>query len=483
MKRYIVSTVLIALSFGLFAQNQVDALRYSWLNPSGTARYNSMGGAFGSLGGDFGAISQNPAALGVFRRSEVTFTPGIMYTQTDAAYIDKKSSDFTYNMNIGNLGYVGTMLFESKGNALKSLSFGFGYNQLSNFNQCIKIEGIIENNSMAQYFAATSDGYKPENLGDFYGWPAYYTYLIDPANADSTSYISNIGSFGQEQKENIQRSGNVGEYVLSMGMNFDHTLYAGASFGIQQVDFEQSIFYAENDVNDVIDNFNSFTYAETLKTSGTGYNLKMGVIYRPLDWLRTSVALHTPTFYNLHDEYSTYFSSQWDSTWMSNTKESPLGLYNYKLTSPFRAQAGLATVLFNSTILSVDYEYANYGISKLRASDYAFDDENKIIADYYTGTHNIKAGAEYRIGMVAFRLGWAYYDSPYKDDNYNSDASFMQYSGGIGVRNESFFFDLGYVYQDRSEKYFLYESPAVSSPVANMDIQRHAVMATIGIRF
>ncbi|MFO7791085.1 MAG: OmpP1/FadL family transporter [Bacteroidota bacterium] len=479
MKRYIITAVMLALSFGLFAQNQVDALRYSWLNPSGTARYNSMGGAFGSLGGDFGAISQNPAALGVFRRSEVSFTPGIMYTQNDASYIDNKASDFTYNMAVGNLGYVGTMLFESESNSLKSLSFGFGYNQLNNFNQCINIKAINNNGSMSEYFAQMAEGTSPQNLEDFYEWPAYYTYLMDPVDADSTTYESGLESFGQEQKKSIQRSGNIGEYVLSAGMNFEHTLYAGASFGIQQVNFEQNIFYREADINEVIDNFNSFTFEEKLKTSGTGYNFKMGVIYRPFDWLRTSVAMHTPTFYNLQDEYSTSFTSQWDSTYMSQSQDSPLGLYNYKLTSPFRAQAGLATVLFNSTILSVDYEYANYGISKLRSSDYAFDDENEIIADSYTATHNVKAGAEYRIGMVAFRLGWAYFDSPFDKDEYNSGADFMQYSGGLGFRNESFYFDLGYVYQDRSEKYFLYEG----SPMANINTTRHSVMATVGFRF
>jgi len=40
----------------------------------GTARYSSMAGAFGALGGDPSAIKDNPAGLGIYRKSELTLT-------------------------------------------------------------------------------------------------------------------------------------------------------------------------------------------------------------------------------------------------------------------------------------------------------------------------------------------------------------------------------------------------------------------------
>ncbi|MFO7879794.1 MAG: OmpP1/FadL family transporter [Bacteroidota bacterium] len=483
MKRYITTACLIVLSLGLFAQNQTDALRYSWLNPSGTARFNSMGGAFNSLGGDFGAISQNPAGLGVYRSSELTFTPGMMYSATNSEYLNNKEHDFNYNSVMGNIGYVGTILLENESDILKSMSFAFGYNQLQNFNQVTDIKGYNDNGSMTNYFAASSDGNRPENLGDFYEWPAYYSFLIDPLGNDSTTYISSYDAYGTRQKELMQKSGNVGEYVFAMGVNLDDMFYLGASFGIQNVSFEQSKFYEESDPDDVISDFNYFTYKDRLVTDGTGYNLKLGGIVRPVDWLRASVAIHTPTFYNLHDEYSTEFVSNFDDTDKSTTYKSPTGIYNYKLTSPFRAQAGLAAVIYNNAIISVDYEFLNYGISKLRANDEPFDIENDIIAESYGAAHNIRAGAEYRFGPVAFRAGWAYFDSPYVDGEINSGADFMQYSGGIGFRSKSFFFDLAYVYYDRNEKYFLYEGYGVSSPVVDQNMTRHTMMATLGFRF
>ena len=51
----------------LFAQNASDVLRYSYLQPGGTARSLGAGNAFGALGAEFGAISQNPAGLALFR--------------------------------------------------------------------------------------------------------------------------------------------------------------------------------------------------------------------------------------------------------------------------------------------------------------------------------------------------------------------------------------------------------------------------------
>ena len=38
---------------------------------SGSARYISMGGAFGALGGDVSAISDNPAGSSVFLNTEI----------------------------------------------------------------------------------------------------------------------------------------------------------------------------------------------------------------------------------------------------------------------------------------------------------------------------------------------------------------------------------------------------------------------------
>ena len=67
--------ILSICSISINAQNEIDALRYSQQNMFGSARVSSMGGAFGSLGGDFSGLSQNPAGIGMYQFTEVTFSP------------------------------------------------------------------------------------------------------------------------------------------------------------------------------------------------------------------------------------------------------------------------------------------------------------------------------------------------------------------------------------------------------------------------
>ncbi len=482
MKRYSLFLILFVFTvLSVRGQNQVDALRYSMLDGTGTARFTGMGGAFSSLGGDFSSISVNPAGLGVYRSSEFTFTPSIVYTGMDAKYLSNTESDFNYNVNMGNIGYVGTVLIDEDDYALKSLSFGFGYNNLNNFNEVIEIEGENTVNSMTDHFASRANGLESSGFDQFYLGPAWETYLFDPVLGEENAYVSMYDSRGQIQRMDINRSGHMGEYVFSMGMNFNHELYVGASFGIQNVRFEQNIFYSETDPDDLITDFNSFDYNESLDADGTGYNFKIGVIYRPVDWMRVSAAVHTPTFYNMYEEYSTDFSSSFTDT--SYNWPSPSGYFDYSLVSPFRAVGGMSFIIAKQGIISMDYEFLDYGIAKLRSDSYSFNNENDAIQDVFVASHNFKLGAEYKLGLLALRAGYAYSTNPYASGHLNSGNDIMKFSGGFGFRTRGFFFDMAYVYQNIESDYLLYEGYGLDSPVANLNRMRHSVLATIGFRF
>ena len=57
--------LILISSYDIYTQNISDALNYSSNSYQGTARFNSMGGAFGALGGDLSAIAVNPAGSAV----------------------------------------------------------------------------------------------------------------------------------------------------------------------------------------------------------------------------------------------------------------------------------------------------------------------------------------------------------------------------------------------------------------------------------
>jgi len=61
---------LISFPTLIYSQSLSDIVDFSIDNPLGTARFESMGGAFGALGGDLSAININPAGSAVFNTNQ-----------------------------------------------------------------------------------------------------------------------------------------------------------------------------------------------------------------------------------------------------------------------------------------------------------------------------------------------------------------------------------------------------------------------------
>ncbi|MCF6243268.1 MAG: hypothetical protein L3J74_18265, partial [Bacteroidales bacterium] len=102
------STILLIFSFAtsIFAQNENDALRFSFLTYGGTARYMGMSGAFSALGADFSVLSTNPAGIGSFKKSRVMFSAGAVMMNTSADYWGENTKDDFVRSNINNLGLI-----------------------------------------------------------------------------------------------------------------------------------------------------------------------------------------------------------------------------------------------------------------------------------------------------------------------------------------------------------------------------------------
>ncbi|NJL77005.1 MAG: hypothetical protein HC892_20305 [Saprospiraceae bacterium] len=60
----------VVISLVAYSQTAFDALRFSTLDITATARNMGVGGAISGIGGDFSSLSTNPAGIGVYRYSE-----------------------------------------------------------------------------------------------------------------------------------------------------------------------------------------------------------------------------------------------------------------------------------------------------------------------------------------------------------------------------------------------------------------------------
>ena len=160
----ILSTLLILVGMSATAQNITDALQYSMSDLKGTARFNSMSGAFGALGGDLSAIDINPAGSSVFSSGEFSFSFGSDKSKYESLFHNmqqnKKSSDFSLNQ----IGIVFSIPNYNPDAKWQKFTFAFNYSTPKNFNgKDISFAGNPTTN-LGDYFEYYADGVAQQDL-------------------------------------------------------------------------------------------------------------------------------------------------------------------------------------------------------------------------------------------------------------------------------------------------------------------------------
>jgi hypothetical protein len=474
----------------VLAQNEFDALRYSQIDVLGTARYSGMGGAFGALGGDMSSLSVNPAGIAVFTRTTASASISVLSASTDASYLGMSSSDNKLNMNISNAGFVARFKRKKAADkqwAWKAFHLGVSYNRTANFHRRTSIIGVSTNSSIVDGWVgqlnATGTEYADipsefipgaEFTNAHLGWG---TFLIDTMPGSTNSYIRNVApNYGQTQQVREMTKGAMGEVALSFGGNFGNALYIGATVGIPRINYELERAYTESDSQDTIADFSSFTKTDYLKATGTGFNFKFGLLYRPVKWLRVGAAIHTPTFFEIDESYTSVLTSNLNNTQYSLSTMQ--GKFDYSLTTPFRAIGSLGFVIGKIGLVSADYEYVNYSMAKFRSRNYGFDTENTNVKNNLHWAGNIRMGTEWRIKPVSIRAGFAINGDAFTGAyNFNN----TRYSLGLGLRLKRFFTDLTYNLHRSVNNYEVYADDNV--PLADALTLDHSVIFTVGFRF
>lgn len=498
MKRNIILfTITMLVPFLMQAQDFADALRYSQIQVQGTARSGAMGNAFGALGGDFTSVSINPAGLGLYRSGEFVVTPKSSYTNVESSYWGSTAEDTDYKFTLNNLSYVSAIRTGAGSEiGLVGINIGIGYNRLKDFNSNAYVVGNNIDGSYMDYFADNANAFGIDN--EFYEELAWNTdmLLYDENNDEYWHDIQDAG-YGQNQRKSISKSGSIDEYSLAVGLNFNHKLYLGASWGIDYLYYKETTRVSETDAQNNIPYFNEFTFNSYLRTSGYGNNFKFGAIFKPIHEIRLGVSIHTPTYYNLHDVFETSMHSNitYDDGTESYDEYSPTNNYDYKLQTPMRTTFSGAFIIAKKGLLSVDYELVNYGNAKLKrgGDGYGFYDENQDISEAYKSSGNLRIGGEYMISKaVSLRGGYELQQSAYNSNSFgasqpNSDANLMVYSGGFGYRSGLFFADVAYRYSVIDNSDLPYTAPVSdiypAPEMINFNSVKHDVLLTIGYKF
>lgn len=489
MKRIsLVLLIILSASAGIFAQNVDDALRYSQIFYGGTARFNSMGGAFTAIGGDISTLSQNPAGLGVFRSSEITLSPQLFNIKTKASFFGL-NSDVLSKFNLSQAGIVSNLVSNESG--LVSLNVAYSFNKTNNLNQNVRIEGINTGSSMADYWAASADNIPTSQLLGNNG--AYETFIIDTLPGTNrhygtvfSHYGENPGSvYGQTVRRLITNEGYTGEHALSVGGNYANKIFFGVTVGINKINYTGHYEHLETANSTYPSGFRDFTYVDHYENTGTGYSIKAGVILKPVEAVRIGLAFHSPTWYKINEYFFNNYSSNFTGFNQATFSSDPQR-YEYALATPFRALAGVAVQIKKLALLSADYEYVNYSTARFSETGdgYDYSEKNLELRNTLKPASNIRVGGELRLDKLYLRAGYGLYGKAFQKGEDNANLSYNALSAGIGFREQRVSVDLGFTNYSYDQNYYLYPlGPGFNPALAALNTNKNMFTLTLGYKF
>lgn len=482
----IIGLLSFCLGFSAKGQSYVDlAQQFSQREITGSARMQGMGGVSSSLGGDITSAIKNPAGLGFFNRSELSFSPSLGFHNTDTKYLGRNTDDFKTNFNFGHLGVVLNNTKSNAEGAWKGGSFGISMNRINDFHSQIRYNG---SNSENDFVGSSLNGayYSNNNISfdNIYSELAFDTYLLDefydPVNdeyfLDTYNNREVEPGFPVEQSEGINIKGAGYTTNFAYGGNFADKFYFGVGLNLSSINYEMSRVYKERPTGTALD---ELVLAENRQFSGSGFNVSLGAIYRPISTLTVGVAYTSPTYYTLEDYLTIDLVADYgDSTnYAYFPYENMSPTINYEYRSPSHLNGGISYFIGKNGFITADIEYINYGGNKYSSNENDFSTDNQEIKDVLQSVINYKIGGEYRYNIFRFRAGFAFFDDPIGESGI--DRSRKSFSLGAGIRLRDYYIDIAAVNTRYESGYIPYSDASLA--VAKHNFTR--AMLTFGFNF
>lgn len=433
---------------------------------NGSARYVGMGGAMDALGAEISTIGSNPAGIGLFRRTQASGTfsvniqeNGMSFQDGSKTHVSFDQAGFVYSMRTGKSGY---------------LNLGFNYHKNRNFNHVLYAASTL--NGSAQNRQTV---FKDMN-GLFNNSGLAYSQLDDLYMGnmvlDEEGVLHDYA--GESYDFTRANTGYIGEFDFNISGNIKNRLYLGLTIGVHNVHYKNYSEYYEvlnsTEISDVL-------ITDNHKITGYGYNIKAGVIVRPIEEspFRIGVSVATPTFYRLTTENYTTIGSNVDR---EAAKE------DFRFNTPWKFGLSLGHTIGNNLALGAVYEYADYGACDMRTidgryydywSDTYYDNSSsdnvmkRHIEKTLKGVSTLKLGAEFKPDKnIALRLGYNYVSPMYQEDGvrdqtlmspgvyYASTTHYVNWkdthriTAGVGYSFDKFRLDLAYQYSMRKGNFY-----------------------------
>lgn len=526
-RQLLLASAFFCGTFSAFGQDYSgDVFRYSNQNSTGTARFQGLGGGHAAIGGDASSAFTNPAGLGFYNRSELSFSPGVQLQNGSSAYAGTTTNS---NKAVPFVGQA-ALIFAgepSRQGSMRRGTFGITYSRQVSLNDEFTFAGRNNKSSLTDAWAADLNSiglsstdvdkaftYNTRQVADVNGVPgtaylaaAYQLYLLDPTQNGGKVYVGAEADKVTQQAVSRTSTGSQSQWTLGYGANFDDKWYVGGSLGIASTRYDVTNRFSETFVGG--DQIRGFTDQGVLSVRGTGVNLTLGAIYRPTELLQLGATFSSPTFSGLSETYDRTISADIIGIRTTDANGNPVrnipdvtsislptNSFDYNITTPLRASGGATFFFKKRGFITATAEYVGYSGMRVSTSGYsaaadnqAFREDNKkyVQADYQNVV-NFRLGAEVRASMFRFRAGAAYLPSAYKPTYdqlaQNGDRNSLLLSGGVGVRNERFFIDgsyLAYAFKTAYTPYTLNNPQDYATAVINNKFG--SAMLTVGLFF
>lgn len=534
MKRILIPAIIAAIPAVAAAQSPVQADALTQTELRGTARFMGMGGAFTALGGDLSTLGQNPAGIGVYSRSDIGITLDINMRNYKSQTPGNTFKDHQTKAIVNNVAYVGAINLDG---VMRNFNWGVSYGRVNSFDHITRGYNYPTQTSLTNYIAAFSNGYTPADLdfGENYNpyldsdcdWLSilgYTSYMINPTGTNgqySGLYIPGVTEGDAEYT--VRESGYVDEYNIDFGGNIDDIVYWGIGLGINDLSYFRYTNYSESmkdaevvSGNTMVKGNAGFELVNDNHIWGSGCNVKLGLIVRPVNELRVGLAVHTPTWYSLNHSYRAYTGySYYDPNKPEIDKENPFAgneetdwaSFSSKLNTPWRLMLGVAGVIDNRAIISVDYERQFYNSMTTKRQSYGYyssyesaDDVNDAIDSYYKGCDIFRVGLEYRVTpQFSVRLGYNFRssnvtkdasDGMYEvmttgtDPSYSFGKTTNTITAGLGYRYKMWYIDAACVFRNRKSTFHAYtDFNGYEAPMASVTDNNNSIVISTGFKF
>lgn len=484
---YLLAATLFSLPVA--AQETYENANLTSTDLNGTARYVGMGGAMEALGADVSTIGSNPAGIGLFRRSQLSVSGGLLMQSNGKEYGDGKKT----NASFDQIGFV----YTTRASRGSNLNFGFNYTKGKNFDFLLNASGKLgngsQNNQSYLKHVLGSENYggfdvrKKDDAyigfaspqANFVSWTwnqldyLYFNTLLPDATTAGkfNNYLADSYTF---DKASI---GYVGNYDFNISGSIQDQFYFGLTFGLKDVHYDSESRYNERLSNGVGD----VSVLDIRRITGTGFDITAGIIVRPIasSPFRIGAYVKTPTWYDLTTSNVTRIDRNTNTGGKNDWGEVP-NSYDYKLWTPWKFGLSLGHTVGNYLALGLTYEFEDHSTLDSRINDGGYYNDyygtyyetssadksmNKHTRQALKGVSTLKMGAEYKpTSNLALRLGYNYISPKYNKDAqkdptivspgsaYSSSTDFVNWDStnrftfGIGYQINKFNVDLAYQY-------------------------------------